>query len=165
MKTPKIPDYSHISQIDWARLAAWIDGEGCFTIANMNQADPRKQRSARIVVSQSDPRLINWLVSNWGGHVHKFMGVNMHCFNWTMTGYGVDEIIKHTRPFFIIKGEQADIILAYRATMGWNKISGDRGRKIPDTVLKVRQELEGRMRALKPRKSGAAASRMVHSVQ
>ena len=62
------PDLSQISQIDWARLAAYIDGEGCISIKSVAgyNAAARRVFYIDLAVTNTDVRLLSWLRSIFG---------------------------------------------------------------------------------------------------
>jgi hypothetical protein len=152
-------DYSSISEIDWARLAAYVDGEGSITIIESGRKRSHPFRDVRVIISQSDVRLMAWLQSIWGGAVSQHKGVNRPCYNWAIGGRRVEVILARIRQYLIVKPEQADIGMAYRATMTRST------RRLSPEVIEQRKLLREQMFALKPTQTGAKASRMVRGVQ
>jgi type IV secretory pathway ATPase VirB11/archaellum biosynthesis ATPase len=45
-------DYNSVSELDWARLAAYIDGEGCIVICNNNGTGKKAQGHADMTLLQ-----------------------------------------------------------------------------------------------------------------
>jgi hypothetical protein len=139
----------------WSYMAAMIDGEGCISIyrrlsdgekytrvhkvkANTN---PYNQFSMRVQITNTDLRLMKWLISNFGGvYYQKTQGTGKHkpAFEWRPKGRAnVEKLLLGILPYMVIKPEQAKIALEYiRMT-----ISGERN---PDK----REELYLRAKAL-----------------
>ena len=102
-----------------------------------------KFRDARVTISQADWRLMAWLKSNFGGCISKTHSTNRQCWSWLVGSRAATEIMTRIRPYLIVKGEQADIALAYRATM-------TPGRKpIAIEVVKLRDELKQQLQHIK----------------
>ncbi len=101
---------------DIAYTAGLVDGEGCITI---------HQRPGRnyieLFITNTDPRMIGWLHERWGGAAtwlyptnprHKPRG------KWEVAARQAAAILPIIRPYLIVKAAQADLALAYQATMG-----------------------------------------------
>lgn len=104
-----------ISQIDWARLAAFIDGEGTIVIAKARSI--YTQLTIRVV--NTDPRLPLWCKSIFGGKVYAatYSKTNVkRAYVWTTQAKKAEEILRGCFPYFLIKREQAEVALAYRET-------------------------------------------------
>ena len=64
------------TEMDYARLAAYIDGEGCITICvahgnSHGRPWPNESLYLNVSVHNTDPRLIDWCAERWGGRVYK----------------------------------------------------------------------------------------------
>jgi len=132
MSKTKPRSYDHVPDIEFARLAAWIDGEGCITI--MKGKDNRRSRpyQCRIWVCQTNEGLMHWLSATFGGTYSAGTGgTNAKMYYWRMNGADMDSILVRCMPFFIVKREQARIMQEYRRTLG-------KGRTplTPETLLK-----------------------------
>lgn len=143
MKLAKF-DYSKVPEAEFARLAAWIDGEGCFLI--LSSGGPRRNAyyQARLVIGQADERLMTYLQGTFGGYYSKGSGgTNRQMFYWRLYASALDEVIHRCMPYFICKGEQAEVVLAFRATL-------TKGRTVlSDDVIKLRGELLKNLKDLK----------------
>jgi len=113
---------SIISEIDWARLAAFIDGEGTILI---NRAKPTgRMRSPahtlHVNIGNSSPVLIQWLFSSFGGSVHARKEKpdvayhRMPFWNWCLREAQAEAVLRRCLPYLMIKLEQAKIGLAFR---------------------------------------------------
>lgn len=152
-RRPKL-DLSHISEIDWARFAVLVDGEGTIGIYR----EPRASKCGfgmRVVlsVSNADPRMMKWLVNTFGGNVRRTDKRNepkghFHkhwCFKWEVYSYVAHEMLVKCRPYFIIKGDQADTAIAFHETNLINR--GRRGN--PPELNDYKEELRLKIKAQK----------------
>lgn len=149
------PELSIVAQIDWARLAAYIDGEGCICIAAQVHSKPHQGRGRydyiKITVTGTDARLAAWLLKNFGGNVQWRDTNAKHnrwkpCFSWNVGSGRAAEVLRACQAYFIIKGRQAEVALAFQATMCRSGLRGT-----PDHVLAYRDELKVEMHALNAR--------------
>lgn len=133
--------------IDWARLAAFIDGEG--TIYINSQKMMGRMRSPRhflsVVVTNTNPKLILWLKNVFGGSVYAIKkgkyGKPSHkqCYRWQLNELLGGEILRGCLPYFIIKREHAEIGLAFLELKA--KQNGRQGKRLSEEVLSSRQFL------------------------
>jgi hypothetical protein len=140
------------SPVDWARLAAFIDGEGCIIM------QPRKRKNAavtfflKISVTNIDVRLPIWLAETFGG---KWYRCNPEGYDesrgrrvgyrWMSGAAHAAWVLHNCHQYFIIKREQADIGLQLQETMrhGITRLG------VPVEIDAKRQELKVRLRLLK----------------
>jgi hypothetical protein len=153
------PDFDLVEQIDWARLAAYIDGEGNVDIAVQVHKPPFEGRGrygyAKITVSNTDPRLTQWLLKNFGGSIqvrktHSTRSGRQQrwkpCYNWVLSNTRAALLLRGCLPYFIIKREQAELAIAFQATVVRCGVKGT-----PQHVLEHRAELKAKLRALTAR--------------
>jgi len=120
-----LPTFGHVSEIDWARLAVLIDGEGSIGI----HRTPRQSKSGwhmRVVleVANTDPRMMKWLHELLGGTVRCKDNSSQRrhiCFKWQIVGTGAHVILTKCLPYFLIKRDQAETAIAFRETLLINK--------------------------------------------
>ena len=123
MPTPKVKLEDFIAKlekadaVDWARLAAFIDGEGTITIAS----SPRRGRSARsqhegrVTVANTSILLMHWLIDTFGGSIRTTHYAGNSPINfWVLNELQAEQVAIRCLPYLIIKGEQARIFLAFR---------------------------------------------------
>jgi hypothetical protein len=113
-------DFSAVSEIDWARLAAYIDGEGCIRVAGVKGAQDWSRRILylEVTVANTDPRLGQWLKARFGGSIwttHRNHAKWRPCFCWVVGSRHAAQVLERCLPYFIIKREQADLALAFQA--------------------------------------------------
>lgn len=161
MKRNHQPDLSLVPQIDWARLSAYIDGEGCIGISAQVHKPPFEGRGRydyiKITVANTDPRLSVWLLRNFGGHTSQRLPDAKWnrwktCTNWIIGSANAAEILQRCLPYFIIKREQAELAIAFQATMCRSGLRGT-----PQHVLEYRAEMKTKMHALNARGPRASA--------
>lgn len=113
-------DYSIVPDVDCARLAAFIDGEGCIKVTK--KADSRRPGKLyyrfSIEIANTDPRLSQWCKSVFGGIiVFRDMGPKWKdAYTWSATEKRAEAILRRVLPFLLLKRAQADVALAYRDT-------------------------------------------------
>lgn len=138
------------TDIDWAQLASFIDGEGSIRINEVPYDRARKiyyNCNLHVFISNTDIRLMNHFKSLFGGSIH--VGnhkTNNHrtCYKWCVAAKKAEAILKGCLPYFIIKREQAEVALAFRATIITNN-----SNPISDSVKEQRHEFARELSALK----------------
>lgn len=109
---------------DWARLAAFIDGEGCINVHRQVSYRGGKKthhigHTLLVRITNTDPRLMEWLKNTFGGIVcrQKDRGCQRHvCFNWQPSRADTERILRNILDLLVLKRQQAEIGLAFRAT-------------------------------------------------
>jgi hypothetical protein len=135
-----------VSQIDWARLASWIDSEGTIYINRVKPTGRMKspQHRLSVVIANASPLLQCWLTVNFGGSVSykKPVGWTKHpnCYEWRVNGLQAYYVLTHCQDFMIIKREQALVGIALQATMT------DRSSLVDPAIIAVREQ---KMRLIK----------------
>ena len=135
------------TEIDYARLAAYIDGEGSLGIQRN-----KKSWFAQVTIVNTDPRIIVWMYQTFGGFIGKRHWNNSRNPKWrsTLTWYLTCEklhnVLLRCRPYLLSKGEQADIVFAFRATVKRVGVKGH-SREVVDS----RNEMMGKLKLLRHR--------------
>jgi hypothetical protein len=106
--------------LDTARLAAYIDGEGSIGLKKSSQGKNRHDKySLEIVVVNTDLRLLVWIQEIFGGSVrlHR-VSTDKHkaTYTWKASNEKAGEILSECLPFFVIKRDQAELGIAFRKT-------------------------------------------------
>lgn len=152
------------SEIDWARLAAFIDGEGCIRITERkNPKWKRAYLSTQIVVANTDPKLPVWLKATLGGAVYERKHNQSHprakywanCLSWVISAAMAKHVLECCMPYFIIKRDQAETALAFQATLG--HLKGN--KKTPPEVIERQYQFKQELSELKGRASRPAGFR------
>ena len=153
MKRQDLSFLDSVSEIDWARLAAYIDGEGCLVISGQNGASKSSRRVyyAELRIANTDFRLLGWLKAKFGGAFHvyrKNTQGRLPCGSWAVASRHAAVIVTRCLPYFIVKKEQAEVILAFQATILPDRRYGRSGRPKEliahqDTLVNQLSDLKG----------------------
>lgn len=140
-----------MAEIDNAITAAWIDGEGCISIAKVAAPKKYKLKNYRyqlaIYVSNSDRRICDWMQEKHGGKIYERTSKRYKFYNWILTGKAAEDLLNKCLKYFIIKREQADIALEFQANKGILPIGTN--TPVPTELLEIRDEYWKRMKASK----------------
>jgi hypothetical protein len=136
------------SQVDLARLAAFIDGEGCIGIHEHKRKGGRSTFYVRLEISNTDPRLAVWCKHTFGGSYQTAKRpISPRArlkFPWGCVSKTATSLLRLCTPFLILKQEQADIALAFQATV---KRVGVKGHSVE--VIAYRRLLKEKLSRLK----------------
>ena len=143
------------SEAELAYFAGIIDGEGCFTLTR-----PSNQRfgGLRLQVGNTDPLLMQWIHQHFGGSLsleQRRQTKHQSVWRWVAAAADLETLLPRLIPYLITKKRQAELTLAYRATL--NTVStSQRGRgvgrstvRISDDVKRKRDAINGELSALK----------------
>jgi len=138
------------SELDWVRLAAFIDGEGFIDIETHTQYRPHLKREytthrLRIVIVNTDPRLALWLKATFGGCANFEPTKNpkwRHKLVWYLCSRAAADVLLSCLPYLLLKIEQAETALAFQATVT-NKVG--RAGHTAETI-QTRIELQRKLR-------------------
>ncbi len=138
-----------VSQLDWARLAMAIDGEGNISIQQSSTTAKGKtyrNHVLRVNVSNTDFRLALWIKRIFGGRTNPRPKRNPRwkpSLEWNTQATHAAKILEACLPYFILKRQQAEIGLAFQST---KRKAG--GPKLGSEILFQRSELTSRLREL-----------------
>jgi len=128
--------FDNISEIDWARAAAYMDGEGSILIVRRGKKryDAGKGFYLDVRMTNTDPRLIHWFKERFDGSViHELRRSKKHrdCYRWHITCQAAARFIEGVLPYLIIKREQAEVALAFQSTLrgAGTRVSEDAARE------------------------------------
>lgn len=141
--------------IDWAKLAAFIDGEGSILINTQKRgANEARGFYLRVTVANTDVRLMHWLQDRFGGtfkdaNTEKYyVGKNWkRAYHWGASAHRAAWILHNCLPEFVMKREQAEIGIQLQESMSQFVRAG--GRSLPSEIHESRKELKQRLLALK----------------
>jgi len=136
-------DLEKISEIDYARLAAYIDGEGCIRFQPSGYARRNKYYTVNVIIGQADRNLITWLYKIFGGSVYTGKGKYRPMHYWKLGATALDYVLSRCLPYLLVKKEQAEVGLEYRATMT------DRTITLPQQLIDRREELRLKLHKMK----------------
>lgn len=141
------------TETECAYLAGFVDGEGTLTITRHTRKDRPgyKRFNLRVAVYNTNFTVLNFLQNIFGGTIMVAEREN----NWKPQGQlawseaQIIEILQAIRPYLIIKGEQADILLAMQET----KMPASKGRRNGQSaeVIALRNEAYCKLKILNKR--------------
>jgi hypothetical protein len=102
-----------VSSEDAAYLAGVIDGEGCIT-AGLWAHRRWTTVKTRVMVANTDERLMAWMTERFGGHVSVRENGPAHwklSRQWEATGAAARKVLETALPFLVLKRAQALIVL------------------------------------------------------
>lgn len=143
------------SSVDWAKLAAYIDGEGYICLRGETVGS--RSHTMMLRIGNTDPRLTVWLQERFGGKVNRRVASKQakHIFyQWRVSGKHAAALLEKCLPHFVMKRDQAEIAIAYGKSMGWKigEIStrwGGRHPKVSDEVRAQRDVFVMKMKEVR----------------
>ena len=127
------------TELEWAYLAGIVDGEGSCTIALAGKRRPFPN-VAMLTVTNTDARLVQWLVSKFQGkpYPRAIPARAKPAWNVCWAGKNAKEILLHIQPYLLIKGQQAGTLLAFIALLGRRSPGGGVRVTTDDNISKRR---------------------------
>lgn len=157
----KLPAFGEFcpSPIDWARMAAYIDGEGSVLINTQQskaKAIPSGRFYLRVTVANTDVRLMTWLKNTFGGTFKDantakyYEGKNWKtAYHWGASATRAAWVLHNCLPYYIIKREQAEIGIQLQLSM--SKFTRGAGKTLPIELVEERKELKRNLLVMKAR--------------
>lgn len=141
---------------DWARMAAFIDGEGHISICANRTSVGNRRYQARIIISNTNPVLPNWLKETFGGFllfrdVQKRNPKAKQVYIWNCTSQRAAWILHNCMPWLILKGAQAKILMELQECI--NKSRTSLGAPIALQDAARREDLKQQLHKLNARGS------------
>lgn len=139
------------TEIDYARLAAFIDGEGCICICRTG-----RKHKLDVHVTNTNFILLNWCMQTFGGWTTPNKGKKQTekrkaLGYWRIYRRQAASLLRLCLPYFIIKREQAEVAIRFQETFQTMSIRGKRMKGVyflPDEVLVAREAMRVCMRGL-----------------
>lgn len=142
-----------------AYLAGIIDGEGTLFIGNYGNKDKIRGTGffqTIIAVTTTDKCLTDWLYDNFGGWKSEYTPKQRaeNCkgpiYSWKCTGDRLTHLCELMIPYFVIKKQQAEILLQMRKTyIGAEYAFGKQGvQHLPQEIIDRRLELMDQLKKL-----------------
>jgi len=104
------------TETDWARMAAFIDGEGCISLVEHRTV----YTCLRIMVTNTDRRLVEWCKSLFDGHICEKKArkpTHKPSYQWVVSSRAAAFVIKGCYPYFLLKKEQSEVALEFLTTI------------------------------------------------
>lgn len=152
------------SEIQWAKLAAYIDGEGSINIVRVKRGEAKGERSSGrldfifVTIVNTDPRLVVWCREVFGGKIlqnprkEENRAKHKPCYEWKVGSNYAREILEGCLPHFIIKCEQAEIAIAFTKTLlrrGGQLGAGKGQPRVSPEVLSLRDHYHDEIRRVR----------------
>jgi hypothetical protein len=141
------------SEIDWCRLATYIDAEGSIVIERSEPQKRFRQSSPvyglRVSVSNTGIRIIDYLIRVFGSGAHNCdmkhnpLGKKQG-MQWVVQADRAAIILRRCMPYLIEKREQAENALAFQRI----KQMGTRGKKVSAFQLQLRDRCYRKIKVL-----------------
>lgn len=152
----KAPRPSAHTETVCAYAAGLVDGEGCIRINEGRSPaktwlDGGSRYTALVEVANTDPRMIEFLRSRWGGHISNMReraDLNRRAAQrWTVVSEQVLPFLDDIFPFLIVKRTQAKLVRRYQRFVQY------KGRHGPEAlrVLPLQQRFYSMLRVLNRR--------------
>jgi hypothetical protein len=147
-----------VREVDWARLAAYIDGEGYIGIKCHKPYKANRENSIRyyalVTIVNTDARLLVWLKETFGvgaiSHQEpkaKWVGHRTR-YRWDVTYTQAEWLLQGALDYFVIKREQADLCLSIRKTFDY-EISAKGRRQHSESAVAARKEIKDRLQLMR----------------
>lgn len=108
------------AETDLAWAAGIFDGEGCLTLV----PTPKRRRFAvRVAVGQKYSPVVKRLREIFGGDVGQYGTGRHRQWRWKVENLAAESVLQQVRPYLVLKGEQADLLLEFRQVFGGKKFS------------------------------------------
>ena len=130
--------------IDWARLAAFIDGEGSIYVCKRSNSTHGHRR--KVSIANTSVSLICWLGQTFGGSIYiSNREPHKPKYVWSMRDRKTAYIIRGVLPYLVIKRREAELLLEFDTTFTDN--NGWAVRTIP-WIEKKRNDIRKQLREL-----------------
>lgn len=134
----------------WAYFAGIIDGEGCLSCTEYVLRGKKQGHQLHFSVRNTDVRLIDWLVTNFGGYVQVATQTNPRAkvgFLWSPKACSIILLLEQALPYLVLKKEQARLFIKFRKLMVTpGKPLTKANRKSRELIYKRMQKLNRRGR-------------------
>ena len=101
-------------KLNYSYFAGLLDGEGHFCIANCTNGRGEKYKQARIILSNTDKKMVDWIYKTYGGHITTYKAKPernaKEYYRWEIVGKKAITLTLFIRPFLITKQEQSACI-------------------------------------------------------
>lgn len=137
--------------LDWARLAAFIDGEGSIFIGLQKYISRNTQRALQrtfigVMITNTDVRLFTWLQERFSGCVSPMASKNPKWtpgYQWRVTEKEAMHVLENCLEYFVLKRNQAEIAIAHQ------KLRAPSGTPIGEEIFAQRLNLRDQLSMLK----------------
>jgi hypothetical protein len=144
-----------------AYAAGLFDGEGTVQISKpFSKKNNKRYHRLDVCIAQKDPRPVLWMKDHFGGRIQWRRRSIGSISYWILNHQPAADFLAAIRPYLVLKGEQADIAFAFRATVGkvtgnkriigkWRKEAFQHPAPVDDLLEAKRDEFRDQMQKLK----------------
>jgi hypothetical protein len=137
-----------------AYTAGLFDGEGCVDIfkASVSKASKNPSFLLRVVITQKQGLIMNWLKDNFGGNVQMSKRKDNYIYRWDIRSQQAKHFLILIQPYVIIKKEQVDLAIEYEDRKGkyLETLKGFRGfRQLTKEEVDWRNSMQKKLSDLK----------------
>ena len=135
----------------YAYCAGLFDGEGYIDIysATLSKASKSPSLYLRVIISQKDGMIMNWLQDNFGGYVNKEIRNESYIYRWKIVSKSAQKFLTLIYPFILIKKEQVKLALEFEEMRSKYLNTHTVFKKITDEELQNRIEIKDKLKKLK----------------
>ncbi len=139
---------------DIAYVAGLFDGEGYVDIYQASTSNKSKSISLmlRVIISQKDGSIMNWLEKNFGGYVRMERRKDSWIYRWDIRSQKAKDFLVLMMPYLKIKLAQAKLAIEFEEVKGkyLETLKGFQGfRKLTKNEIGKRMELKNRLKSIK----------------
>ncbi len=143
-----------MNKLALAYAAGIFDGEGYVDIYKASTSKMSKSPSfmVRVIISQKDGKVMNWLQDNFGGSVLLSKRDRNYIYRWDIRSQAANRFLSFIYPFVLIKKEQVKLALKFEERKGkyLETLKGFQGfRQLSDEEIKWRNEIKESLKKLK----------------
>ncbi len=141
--------------IDAVYAAGFFDGEGYVDIYNYYSSGKSKSPSfiLRVIVTQKDGQIMNWLKDRYGGSVMLRPNRGKHyIYNWTAHSRVAEKFLKTIQPFAKLKRPQIDLALEFvsrKKNHGWFDSKSRKFTGLTEEELEIRFNMQKKLKEMK----------------
>jgi hypothetical protein len=138
---------------DWARMAAFLDGEGNLNINPIRDKNrkPGVRCQVRILIGNTNPALPVWIRETFGGNIvlRGTNGINPRAkqsYIWSCTAGRAAWVLHNCLPWFLLKEAQAKVLISLQEDI--DTTYQGRSRKVSQERLDQRLALKDELHKL-----------------
>lgn len=137
-----------------AYAAGFFDGEGYVDIYSASLAKASKSPSLmlRVVISQKDGKVMNWLTEHFGGHVQLSRKGQYSIYRWDIRSQAAKRFLLAILPYVLVKKEQVILAIEYeqrKETYLYNQKGSKGFNRLTEEEIQWRMETKEKLKALK----------------
>lgn len=139
---------------DIAYVAGLFDGEGYVDIYQASTSKNSKSPSLmlRVIISQKDGGIMNWLEEKFGGYVRMEKRKESWIYRWDIRSQQAKQFLESILPFLKIKTAQVKLAIEFEEVKGkyLETLKGTQGfRKLTKNEIGKRVEIKNRLKQAK----------------